>query len=319
MAVKVPLIDLRRPAKELAGELATACSEWGFFQLVNHGLAAALLQETQELMRDFFAQPAAAKQAFSRELDSPWGFYDRELTRNLRDRKEIFDFCLEEKLNWPCQPAGFEATMRAYASHCHKLGLRLMALACAGLGLESDRLESHFAPCHSSFTRLNYYPTPSGISGEVGPLGISRHTDAGALTLLLQDRVAGLQVYKGGKWLDVEPRSDAFTVNVGDMLQVWSNDRYRAPLHRVLASSERERYSIAYFLNPDYDCVVTPQVGTPDATRYRAISWREFRELRALGDYGDYGEEVQLSHYRHSAKATHAAQEHRGIHLCQDP
>ena len=110
----------------------------------------------------------------------------------------------------------------------------------------------------------------------------------------------GLQVYHNG-WQDVRPVKGALTINIGDLLQVWSNDRFKAPLHRVRASSVSDRYSIVFFLNPAMDCIVKPlpsAINSEDNPQYRPFSWREFRELRAQGDYGDYGKEVQIRHYR---------------------
>ena len=299
MTETVPAIDLAQRDGDLAKVIAGACSDWGFFHLLNHGLPASSIQTALDLAQAFFALPAELKLSHSRGQDSPWGFYDRELTKNLRDRKEIFDFSLVENMQWPQQPAQLRTVLEAYALQCHALAMQLLGLACRGLGFAYQRLAPQFQPRHSSFTRLNYYPPPARVADEAGPLGISRHTDAGALTLLLQDAVSGLQVQRGGQWHDIEPLTGAITVNVGDMLQVWSNDRYHAALHRVLASTQEPRFTIAYFLNPAYDCTVTPLVDAGETARYSPILWREFRDLRALGDYDDYGDEVQISHYRH--------------------
>ena len=84
-------------------------------------------------------------------------------------------------------------------------------------------------------------------------------------------------------------------VNLGDMLQVWSNDHYRSPLHRVIASSDRDRYSAPFFFNPSAGAICRPLSEPP---HYRPIPWSEFRSLRSAGDYADLGEEVQISHYR---------------------
>ena len=298
MTETVPVLDLAAPEPELSAELASACAEWGFFQVINHGLPTGSTQTALGLAGAFFSQTREQKLAHSRAQHSPWGFYDQELTKNLRDRKEIFDFSLSEQVSWPPQPEAFSAGLQHYARACHALGMRLLALACSGLGLASNQLEQHFEPQHSSFTRLNYYPIPEQLSGAAGPLGISEHTDAGALTELLQDSVAGLQVERNGQWRNVDALPDALTINIGDMLQVWSNDQYRAPPHRVLASTQRERFTIAYFLNPAYSSTVTPLVGTSGSANYKPVPWREFRDLRALVDYGDYGEEVQIAHYR---------------------
>jgi isopenicillin N synthase-like dioxygenase len=85
------------------------------------------------------------------------------------------------------------------------------------------------------------------------------------------------------------------------MVQVWSNDRYRAPVHRVLAMDRVERLSLPFFFNPSYRTTVAPLAGLVDAARparYTPISWAEFRRRRADGDFADYGAEVQISDYR---------------------
>jgi isopenicillin N synthase-like dioxygenase len=85
------------------------------------------------------------------------------------------------------------------------------------------------------------------------------------------------------------------------MIQVWSNDIYRAPIHCVLAMDRLDRYSIPFFFNPNYDAVVSPLATTLDRSRpanYRGIPWGEFRRRRADGDYANNGAEVQISDYR---------------------
>jgi isopenicillin N synthase-like dioxygenase len=301
---QVPVVDLDGPPAARRKSLGDACEQWGIFYLVNHSIPAALSDGASAASAAFFRQPLAIKQAFSRTLDNPWGYYDRELTKNLRDRKEIFDFGPGWEIPWPDRPRDFRDTMEGLSRECYGLGLQLLELLGEALGLDRSLLRPAFEPRHSSFTRLNYYPVSDTLKGTEAPppvpLGISRHTDAGGLTILLQEQVAGLQVYRDG-WRDIAPKPGALTINVGDMLQVWSNDRFRAPLHRVRASTDRDRYSIAYFLNPDRDCVVEPlsrSLAPGERPHYRTVHWGEFRDRRAQGDYGDYGEEVQIAHYR---------------------
>jgi isopenicillin N synthase-like dioxygenase len=120
------------------------------------------------------------------------------------------------------------------------------------------------------------------------------------VTLLLQDGQPGLEVLHDGAWHLVEPREDALVVNIGDIVQVWSNDRYRAALHRGLANAEVERFSAPFFLNPAYSAKYAPLPTTIDArhpARYRPINWGEFRSRRTAGDYADHGEYAQISQY----------------------
>ena len=105
-------------------------------------------------------------------------------------------------------------------------------------------------------------------------------------------------MYRDGYWHDVVAVPGAFTINIGDMVQVWSNDAYPAALHRVLAMDRSERISIPYFYNPSYDTIVAPLVGEP---RYDPVDWGDFRRRRADGDFANYGTEVQISQYRRDA------------------
>lgn len=309
----VPVIDITRLDRpETLAALDGACREWGFFQVVGHGLPDDVIDALEQQMHEFFAQPTAAKRAVSRTVENPWGFYDRELTKNTRDWKEIYDYGPADdsdaiRPQWPAALPAFERTLKAYYAACENLAFRLLAAVSANLGMPPGHLRPAFEPAHSSFVRLNYYPpcpTPERPEGmgtpSTGHLGINHHTDAGALTVLLQDDQPGLEVFREGAWHLVEPRRNALVINIGDIVQVWSNDRYRAALHRVLANSSQPRYSAPFFLNPAYQSHYAPLPSTVDAThppRYRPINWGEFRARRAAGDYADVGEEVQIGHY----------------------
>jgi isopenicillin N synthase-like dioxygenase len=197
--------------------------------------------------------------------------------------------------------------VQAFYEACDTLALRMLEVVSINLGMPAGSLEQYFRPAHTSFLRLNYYPKcpkpvrPEGVAvASDGYLGVNHHTDAGAITLLLQDDQRGLEVLKDNAWHLVEPRRDALVVNIGDIAQVWSNDRYRAALHRGLASADAERFSVAFFSNPSYSAVYEPLPSTIDASnppRYRPINWGEFRSHRTAGDYADHGEYHQISHY----------------------
>jgi len=307
----VPVIhidELESPAALAA--IDRACRDWGFFQVTGHGIEPSVLDDICAMSRAFFAQPAADKRRILRDADNPWGFFDKELTKNRQDWKEIYDYGPDagdgRGPRWPDGPLRlrFEPAVRAYYASCTVLAMRLLAVIASNLGVSPQVLARGFDSAHTSFLRLNYYPPcpPESTSdAQQHPLGISEHTDAGALTLLLQDDQPGLEVLRDGRWHLVEPRSDALVVNLGDIAQVWSNDQYTAALHRVLTNPARRRYSMAFFLNPSYETTYEPLPTTVTRDRpavYRPINWREFRSLRAAGDYADLGEEVQIHQYR---------------------
>jgi len=197
-----------------------------------------------------------------------------------------------------------------YLEACRELSLHLLEAFARGLHEPADALRPFFDPVHSSFLRLNHYPvddllTEAEASAEVdlGDMALHHHTDSGALTLLMQDDVGGLQVQlrESGVWADVPPIDDAIVINTGDMMQVWSNDRHTAALHRVRPTRDRPRYSLPYFFNPSYETVYQPLEGSVahgDRPHYRQIRWGDFRQARADGDFADYGAEIQIAHFR---------------------
>ena len=294
----LPVIDVGRFADDAWWPLMhEACLQWGCFQIINHGVAAEALAAAS---REFFAAPLQTKQSVQRSATNSWGFYDQELTKNVRDWKEIFDVgpaSGSDTPQWPSQPASFRTAVQAFAAASELVARELLRALTANLGLSPDELCPQFDDVHTSFLRLNYYPVCDEPDKH---LGISHHTDAGAITVLWQDAVPGLQFENEGRWCTAAPRADALTINLGDIAQVWSNDQYHAPVHRVLANSAHERYSAAFFYNPSYATNYAPLATTTrdQPARYRAINWGEFRAGRSAGDYADAGEEIQISQFR---------------------
>lgn len=319
---QVPVIDISAlcaapgslAAQATVEEIAAACRNWGFFQVVNHGIPTAQIESVWAQTHDLFALPQQNKRQLHRSKDNPWGFNDRELTKNQRDKKEIFDFTrdnfdpiYQSNNRWPQELPRFKSVMSAYLEACTSVSLRLLEAFCLGLGMPATFLHPQFVDKHTGFVRLNYYPVADPVAGTdaaqalPADLGIHHHTDAGGLTVLLQDAVSGLQVYRDGLWYNIPTIEGALVINIGDMMQVWSNDLYRAPVHRVLAMATRDRFSIPFFFNPAADCSVAPlpSLTTPgNDSRYRAIKWGEYRGKRSDGDFADYGTEVQISQYR---------------------
>ncbi len=315
---EVPVIDLSKLHAGGSGleQLDEACRRWGFLQVTHHGIDEALIESVHAQTRAFFALPFEEKQSLVRTDLNVWGFYDRELTKNTRDWKEIFDVgaAADEgplagaRPQWPESLEGFQTTIQAFMAECRRVGGELLQGISLNLGMPQECLLEHFTDDDTSFLRLNYYPVcddpappDAPTVPQAGHLGINRHTDAGALTVLLQDEHPGLQVLHEGEWCIVAPRRDALVINIGDIVQVWSNDIYTAALHRVIASSDAARYSVPYFFNPAYETDYAPLPSVCDESRparYGPINWGEFRAGRAAGDYADYGEEIQISHFR---------------------
>lgn len=308
--LKLPIIDLGTlDAASTQMALHQACTEWGAFEIVGHALCGQDSAPLMSASKAFFKRPLHEKQDVARTADNPWGFFDQELTRNTPDWKEIYDVGPADGdaliPQWPAID-GFQHAIEQHYQSCESIAFDVLAAIAGLLGVSPKQLSNGFHPAHSSFLRLNYYPVchePVSPVGDVtavdGYLGINPHTDSGALTILLQDQQPGLEIYRDEQWYSVQ--AGAVIVNIGDIVQVWSNDQYRAPLHRVAANAEKERFSAPFFFNPNYHMCYAPlesMVSAEQPARYSAIQWGEFRSKRAAGDFADYGSEVQISDYR---------------------
>ncbi|WJX57504.1 Oxoglutarate-dependent flavonoid 7-O-demethylase 1 [Trifolium repens] len=107
--------------------------------------------------------------------------------------------------------------------------------------------------------RMNYYPPcpqPENV------IGLNPHSDAGVLTILLQaNEIEGLQIRKDGQWISIKPLTNAFVINVGDVLEIVTNGIYRSIEHRAIVNSKKERISIASFQNANMSKVIGPTPG----------------------------------------------------------
>ena len=314
----VPTVDIRNPSGVSLEALDRACADHGFFLLEGHGLDD-LIERTWAATTAFFASSPANKEAIRRNPESMLGWYDRELTKRKRDHKEVFDF-IDPSIpddrspnRWPERPTGFRSTMTDFFDGFAALAADTLRLVHSTLGLDPSTAADHPSERTTSTVRLNHYPVGDPVPEEdrdgLNPLGevaLGHHTDPGVLTLLLQDDTGGLQAQSTEHgWIDVEPRPGTIVVNLGDTMQVWTNDRYKAAVHRVTPMTSRSRYSIPFFSNPPRECVIEPiaALAQPDA-RYRSFTWKEFIRGRAEDNFADYGvDDIQISHFAIDAGA----------------
>ena len=307
----VPLVDISDPSATSLAAIDRACRDHGFFLLHGHGLDEVIAR-TFDAGRQFFDSPSAVKQAVRRDAANPLGYNDRELTKRRRDHKEVFDFVdpvherAREYNRWP-EVEGFHEAMVAHYDACSDLATRTTDLVLTALGLSPDIAAAHRGDRGASSMRLNHYtvgdPVPDderdGLA-ELADVALGHHTDLGLITLLIQDDVGGLQAQSAEHgWIDVEPRPGTIVVNLGDCMQVWTNDGYRAAVHRVQPMTTRTRMSIPYFLNPARDCVLEPiHELAAGNQRYRAFPFRQLLDARAADNYADAGTpDAQISDY----------------------
>ncbi|KAH9656321.1 Fe2OG dioxygenase domain-containing protein [Citrus sinensis] len=327
----IPLIDLsalsaantniKNPdstIRDLVVDIGNACKNWGFFQVINHGVPSDKRRSLENMARKFFEQPLEEKRKVRRDEKKVVGYYDTEHTKNVRDWKEVFDFvvkspCLmpassdpedkeiaETYNQWPDYPPEFREVCEEYAKEVEKLAYKLMELIALSLGLPPDSFNGFFKD-QTTFVRLNHYPP---CPAPHLALGVGRHKDAGALTVLAQDDVGGLEVKRksDGEWVRVKPTPDAYIINVGDIIQVWSNDAYESVEHRVMVNSEKERFSIPFFFFPSHYTMVKPLdelTNEQNPAKYRAYSWGKFLTTRKGSNFKKLDvENVQIYHFR---------------------
>ncbi|CAL4932221.1 unnamed protein product [Urochloa decumbens] len=284
----IPIIDLNRlldpqSSKEECAELGSACKQWGFFQLINHGVPDEVICNFRNDITEFFKQTLEAKKVYSMEPGNLEGYGQHfVVSENQKlDWADMFYLMLRPSDSrnlklWPRNPPTFRDSIEMYSSEAAKLVSCLLRFVAMDMGVEPESLLERFRGQPQSM-RMTYYP-PCKQADKV--VGLSPHTDGTGLTLLLQaNDVQGLQIRKDGKWVAINALDGAFIVNVGDILEILSNGRYKSIEHRAVVHPTKERMSAAVFHQPCKDATVGPLpelVKKDGEPRYSSIGYMDF-------------------------------------------
>ncbi|KAG0461905.1 hypothetical protein HPP92_020381 [Vanilla planifolia] len=297
----LPLIDLRRlhcgleeERTACVAEIGRASSEWGFFQVVNHGIDAELLQAVAKEQRRLFHVPYE-KKAASKALNESYRWGNPTATSlDQLSWSEAFHVPvskLAEDDNNACKEefASLREVMQKVAAAMSELARILAGVLAENLGCPGSCLAENCSQ-KTCFLRLNRYPPCPSLPKT---FGLVPHTDSDFLTILHQDHVGGLQLMKDSKWVSVKPNPAALIVNIGDLFQAWSNDVYKSVEHKVMTNGTVERYSIAYFLCPSYEFIIG---SCKEPSRYKKFTFKEFRN-QVQEDVKRTGYKVGLSRF----------------------
>ncbi|GJZ99922.1 1-aminocyclopropane-1-carboxylate oxidase homolog 3-like protein [Tanacetum coccineum] len=248
----IPVIDMSQDRSKVVEDIRRSSSTLGFFQIVNHGVPQAIIDSVLNDTKKFYEQSTEYKmQFYNRDLEKGVMYssnYDLYQTKAASWRDTIYIWMSPMEPNWDLVPEMCRAAIVDWDKAVVELGEELMSILCEGLGVKSDKLKE-LSCLEGRLSTLHYYPyCPQPDL----TLGLTSHTDPCVLTLLVQNEVGGLlQIKCGEEWVDVEAIPGAIVINIGDLLQMMSNDEYKSVEHRVLANNfEGARISVSAVFNP---------------------------------------------------------------------
>jgi isopenicillin N synthase-like dioxygenase len=280
-AETLPTLDLRRfnghssERSRFMEDLRTAARNVGFFYLVGHGIEGDLIKDVLKVSRYFFALPEKDKLAIEMVNSPHFRGYNRagfEHTRGKPDWREQVDIGperfalpfdgdaspwtrLQGPNQWPVGFPEFKPTLLTYQDEITVLAVRVLRAFAAALEQPEDIFAPIYTPAPNPLIKIIRYP---GRASDESDQGVGAHKDSGFVTLLLQEKQAGLQVQADdGSWIDAPPVPGSFVVNIGEILEMASDGYLRANLHRVVSPPQgADRLSVALFLGARHDAAV---------------------------------------------------------------
>ncbi|CAK9140634.1 unnamed protein product [Ilex paraguariensis] len=255
----IPIIDLGKSVvghdhrNNTVQQILNAAQKFGFFQVNNHGVS--------ERQNDYSKDPRKGCSLYTSSYN-----YDNEEIHFWRDNLRHPSHPLDEVIH--------RDVVGTYSVEVRSLSLRILDLICEGLGLQPGYFGDEFT--NVQLLLVNHYPPCPNPSLT---LGLSKHSDPNLITILLQGEVNGLQVFKDGQWIGVEPLPSAFVDNIGYQFQVISNGKLRSAEHRAVTNSRNARTTIVTFINPSFSRIIEPAKALVNECKpplYRAFRYGEF-------------------------------------------
>ncbi|KAL8055183.1 hypothetical protein ABFX02_04G040800 [Erythranthe guttata] len=287
----IPIIDLENNSSNLSETFIQASQEYGFFQVINHGVSEDVISEAMKVMEEIFNMPMEEIKKEVANNSSGWVYMGStsfaakgaHLWRdNLKHPCHPLDECMHR---WPRNPPRYRDVVGAYIKEIRRLSLVILELISEGLGLEEGYLGGI---SQVQFLTASNYPV---CPDPTLTLGLLNHFDHSLITILYQGNVEGLQFLKDGKWIGVEAIPNAFLVNIGTQIEIISNGKLRSAAHRVVTNQEAARTTIATFINPSPDCIIQPAkllIDEDNPPIYQPLSFRDFVNVsKPFGPFTD--------------------------------
>ncbi|KAG6554842.1 hypothetical protein Mapa_003425 [Marchantia paleacea] len=263
-SVELPIVDFTglddvNRRQVIVQQLDQAFKDWGFVQIINHGIPEKLMDRIVEMEKQIFEKSEeemssmydAGSNASTHPTSGQFGTSFAPLVETVRDWRDVlkhhfFPGWESDSRPWPSDPYDYREVIVSYQRNCSVIGQKIFKLLAEALGIEEEfLLEYHeWNRSPSNVNLINYPPCPQPDLS----MGFTTHCDPGSMNLLLTDYdVPGLNILKNGKYYAVMPQQYAVIVNVGDALQILTNDIYKSTPHRVAVNTERARISIVAF------------------------------------------------------------------------
>ena len=250
---------------------------------------ATKMKMWQQSMQDFFALPMETKQKYPYNNETNLGYsmvghenVDPTAPKDIKESYNYNNTRMPDEL-WPTELPTFKQSALDSISIADKLTLRILSMFDVILNTGTTLVDAHKHMFNT--TRILHYPAYTGPLLDK-QMRIGEHSDYGTITLLWQiNDVPGLEVQDlEGTWHSVPYADDGVVVNIGDLLQRWTNDYFKSTKHRVVNTHiDQERFSMPHFVDPQPGTIVKNLTKQPD--KYEPIESKEYLMWRLAQSY----------------------------------
>ncbi|KAK9139138.1 hypothetical protein Scep_008819 [Stephania cephalantha] len=327
IGAEIPVIDLSKKRSQVREMIVKASEEYGFFKVINHGVAKQTTEKMEREAIDFFAKSPLEKHKAG--PPNPLGYGIKNIGFS-GDKGEVEYLIIHTNPQSISQisksiskdPSKFSCAVNEYVEAVTNLACEILDLMAEGLWAQDKTVFSRLIRDvdSDSLIRLNHYPSfrdtnlddwdPSlpyhhhhHLKKRKARIGFGEHSDPQILTLLRSNDVEGLQIsLKNGEWVSVPSDPSAFFVNVGDVLQAMTNGRFISARHRVMANSAKARMSMMYFGAPPLHAWIAPLpelITLENPPLYRAFTWCEYKKATYSLRLGDGRLDLFRAHDQH--------------------